>query len=146
MSDNIKRVKKARKKVDSSINASNAIKNHSDIAKQIKESYTQEESQIVYTKRYAYLANKGVNMNELYEAIQNKIKDSGYTGEVNGYEIYNELCDFIEDKETGTYIFMSKKDDSTVYEYSVTVMEDNFNLNYLTITLNDSTYEIDFNK
>ena len=45
-------------------------------------------------------------MEELYRAIEEKIKASGYTGLFTGEEVYNDICDEIEDKENGTYLFI----------------------------------------
>ena len=83
-------------------------------------------------------------MEELYRLIEEKIYASGYEGQVNGADIYDEICDEIEDKEEGSYIFMSKKDDDIVYEYKIDVMEDQFNLSYLDIKDNGKTYHVDF--
>ena len=60
--------------------------------------------------------NKGVTtMEEFYKAIEDKIKASGYPGEVNGEDIYNDICDQMEEKENGTYLFLSKKDNGVVF-------------------------------
>ena len=83
-------------------------------------------------------------MEELYRMIEDKIYAAGYEGQVSGEEIYDEICDEIEDKEEGSYIFMSKKEDDTIYEYKIDVMEDQFNLSYLDIKENGKTYHIDF--
>ena len=83
-------------------------------------------------------------MEELYRMIEDKIYAAGYEGQVSGEEIYDEICDEIEDKEEGSYIFMSKKEDDTIYEYKIDVMEDQFNLSYLDIKANGKTYNIDF--
>ena len=83
-------------------------------------------------------------MEELYRMIEDKIYSSGYEGQVNGEDIYDEICDEIEDKEEGSYIFMSKKEDDTIYEYKIDVMEDQFNLSYLDIKVDGKTYHIDF--
>ena len=83
-------------------------------------------------------------MEELYEMIENKIYTSGYEGPISREEIYDEICDEIEDKEEGSYIFMSKKEDDVIYEYKIDVMEDQFNLSYLDIKSNGKTYHIDF--
>lgn len=37
-------------------------------------------------------------MEEFYKAIEDKIKASGYPGEVNGEDIYNDICDQMEEK------------------------------------------------
>ena len=63
-------------------------------------------------------------MEELYRMIEDKIYAAGYEGQVSGEEIYDEICDEIEDKEEGSYIFMSKKEDDTIYEYKIDVMKE----------------------
>ena len=83
-------------------------------------------------------------MDELYKAIEDKILASGFPGQISGFDIYNEICDFIEGKENGAYVFMSKKDEDQVYEYNLQIHEDDFNLSTLTITTKDNTYLIDF--
>ena len=70
-------------------------------------------------------------MEELYRMIEDKIYASGYEGQVNGEDIYDEICDEIEDKENGSYIFMSKKEDDVLFEYKIDVMDENFNLSYI---------------
>ena len=90
------------------------------------------------------LQNDFQKMEELYRMIEEKIYASGYEGKVSGEEIYDEICDEIEDKEEGSYIFMSKKEDDTIYEYKIDVMEDQFNLSYLDIKVDGKTYHIDF--
>lgn len=85
-------------------------------------------------------------MEEFYNAIEEKIIEAGYTGAVNGEEIYDEICDEIEDKEDGSYLFMSKKEDGTLFEYKVDVMEENFNLSYIHITTEDKSYHINFDE
>lgn len=83
-------------------------------------------------------------MDELYKMIEDRIAESGYPDPVSGYDIYHELCDFIEEKENGSYVFMSKKTDDVVYEYNVQIHKDDFNLSTLTITTKENTYVIDF--
>ncbi|MFI3210371.1 MAG: hypothetical protein R3Y64_04900 [Peptostreptococcaceae bacterium] len=83
-------------------------------------------------------------MEEIFELIEGKIRNSGYQGEISGEEIYDEICDEIEDKEEGTYIFMNKKEDNVLFEYKIDVMEENFNLSYIIITDNGEKFEIDF--
>ena len=84
-------------------------------------------------------------MEELYRMIEEKIYATGYEGYVSGEEIYDEICDEIEDKEEGSYIFMSKKEDDTIYEYKIDVMDEQFNLSYLDIkVVGGKTYHVDF--
>ena len=83
-------------------------------------------------------------MEEIYRIIEEKIKASGYLGEVNGEEIYEEICDEIEEKEEGSYIFMSKKEDDVFFEYKIDVMDEQFNLSYININTPDKKYHVDF--
>ena len=83
-------------------------------------------------------------MEQFYEAIENKIKQAGYNEFVNSEEIYNEICDEIEEKENGSYIFMSKKDDDTFFEYKIDIMDEEFNLSYIIINTKDKKYKVDF--
>lgn len=83
-------------------------------------------------------------MEELYKMIEEKILASGYGGKVNGQEIYDEICDDIEEKDNGTYLFISKRDDGTLFEYKVDVMDDDFNLSYIHITEKSGMYHINF--
>ena len=72
-------------------------------------------------------------MDEIYKAIENKISEAGFDRDVDGRDVYDDICEQIEDKEPGTYLVMSKFFDDVVFEYTVTVMEDEFNLSLLTI-------------
>ena len=85
-------------------------------------------------------------MKELYEAIENKIKESGYPGEVSGQDVYEDICDQIDGKENGEYILLSKFGDDVVFEYHITIMEDEFNLGILTIRSPKGEYSVDFDK
>lgn len=83
-------------------------------------------------------------MEELYELIKTKVQASGYPGPIDGEEIYNEICDEIEDKKPGCYLFMSKKEGNTFFEYKLQIMEDQFNLSALDIHTDDQIYHVDF--
>lgn len=67
-------------------------------------------------------------MNELYEMIEKKIKESGYPRPISGSDVYDDICDQIEGKENGSYVVLSKFDDDVIFEYHITVMDDEFNL------------------
>lgn len=83
-------------------------------------------------------------MQEFYDMIETKIKEAGYEGEVDGYEIYNEISDEIEDKEPGTYLVMSKKTNDIFFEYKIDVMEEEFNLSYIDIHDEDKVIHVNF--
>lgn len=87
---------------------------------------------------------EGSNMEELYELIEDKIKKAGYKGRIDGQEIYEEICDEIEDRENGSYIFMSKKEDDVFFEYKIDVLDDEFNLGYININTPSGVISIDF--
>ncbi len=40
-------------------------------------------------------------MNELYELIEKKIKASGYPRPISGADVYDDICDQIDEKKTG---------------------------------------------
>ncbi len=83
-------------------------------------------------------------MDELYKAIEAKIKESGYKREISGRDVYNDICDQIDGKENGSYMLLSKFEDDVVFEYQITVMDSEFNLGLLTIKAPEGEYKIDF--
>lgn len=85
-------------------------------------------------------------MQEIYSLIEEKIKNAGYKGHVDGQEIYDEICDEIEDKENGSYIFMSKKEDDVFFEYKIDIMDENFNLSYIDINSPQGKIHVDFDE
>ncbi len=81
---------------------------------------------------------------ELYAAIEQIIKASGYPREISGRDVYNDICDQIEGKDEGEYLLLSKFEDDVIFEYHITIMEENFNVGVVTIRTPDATYEMDF--
>ena len=75
-----------------------------------------------------YIQESETNMNKLYKAIEEKIKESGYPKEISGRDVYNDICDQIEDKENGTYLLLSKFEEDVIFEYHITIQDDGFNL------------------
>lgn len=133
--------KERREKVSSSLRESAMYHSFSPVySKQYQK--TPKENSIKTFSIY----NKETQMDEIYQIIEEKIKESGYTRNVSGFDIYNEISDLIDEKENGTYIFMSKPYDDVLFEYCVDVMLDNFNLSYIDITDPDGNYHIDFDK
>ena len=55
-----------------------------------------------------------------------------------------EICDQMEDKENGTYLFLSKHQDGSVFEYQVEIMDEQFNLSYIEIRTGGAVYRADF--
>ena len=85
-------------------------------------------------------------MEQFFKAIEEKIRKSGYSGEVSGKKIYDEISDDAEDKEEGSYLFLKKQNDDTMFEYRVDILEDNINLATLTIHTPEKEYFINFDE
>lgn len=83
-------------------------------------------------------------MNELYKLIEDKIRASGYPRKISGEDVYGDICDQIEDKENGSYILLSKVEDDVIFEYTVTIMDDDFNLGLMTMKTPEGIFEVDF--
>ena len=80
-------------------------------------------------------------MNELYQAIEKKIKESGYPR-----EIYEDICEQIDGKENGVYLLISKFEADVIFEYHITIMDDEFNLGVLTMRTPEGEFVVDFDK
>ena len=85
-------------------------------------------------------------MEELYNAIETKIAESGFPRKVSGEDVYNDICDQIDGKENGTYLLLSKFEDDVIFEYHITINDEDFNLGVLTMKTPEGTFEVDFDK
>lgn len=85
-------------------------------------------------------------MEELYKAIEEKIKASGYPRAISGRDVYDDICDQIDGKENGTYILLSKFEEDVIFEYHITIMEEDFNLGLFTMRTPEGVFETDFDK
>ena len=85
-------------------------------------------------------------MNELYRTIEKKIKASGYPREISGEAVYDDICDQIEGKENGMYILLSKFEEDVVFEYHITILDDDFNLGLLTMRTPEGVFETNFDR
>ena len=85
-------------------------------------------------------------MKELYEAIEAKIKTSGYPRAISGEDVYNDICDQIDGKENGSYVLLSKFEDDVIFEYHITIMDHEFNLGILTMRLPEGVYAVNFDE
>ncbi|MCI5867967.1 MAG: hypothetical protein MR224_00415 [Dorea sp.] len=83
-------------------------------------------------------------MEELYRLIEEKIRNSGYPGEIDGKEFYNEVSDEADEQEEGTYIFMIKKSDTLFYQGCMEIMKNQFDLHYVDIHDGETVYHVDF--
>lgn len=83
-------------------------------------------------------------MEELYQLIEDKIKKSGYPGEIDGQEFYDDVCAEVDDQDNGTYIFVVKKSDVLSYKGCMEIFDDQFDLHYVDIHVGDKSYHVDF--
>ena len=83
-------------------------------------------------------------MNELYRVIEKKIKASDYPRAISGEVVYDDICDQIEGKENGMYILLSKFEEDVVFEYHITILDDDFNLGLLTMRTPEGVFETNF--
>lgn len=83
-------------------------------------------------------------MEELYRMIEETIKNSGYPGEIDGREFYNEVSDEADSKDNGTYLFMIKKSDTVFYQGCMDILDEQFDLHYVDIHDGEKTYHVDF--
>lgn len=83
-------------------------------------------------------------MRELYEAIEKKIKESGYPREISGQEVYEDICEQIDGKENGAYLLFSKFEEDVIFEYNITVLDEEFNLGVMTMRTPEGVYTVDF--
>ena len=75
-----------------------------------------------------------------------KIKESGYPREISGEAVYNDICDQIEGKENGIYLLLSKFEEDVVFEYHITIQDEDFNLGILTMRTPEGVFEADFDE
>lgn len=83
-------------------------------------------------------------MEEIFQAIEQKIKESGYPGSVSGAAVYDDICDQIDGKENGTYLLLSKFEADVVFEYQITILDEQFNLETLKIKAPEGEFDINF--
>lgn len=85
-------------------------------------------------------------MEALYRMIETKIKLSGYPREISGEAVYDDICDQIEGKENGAYILLSKFADDVVFEYHITIMDEEFNLGLLIMRTPEGEFQTNFDE
>lgn len=89
---------------------------------------------------------KEMIMEELYRAIEEKIRDAGYPREISGEDVYDDICDQIDGKENGSYLLLSKFDEDVIFEYQITIQDEEFNLGLLTMRTPEGVFEADFDE
>ena len=82
-------------------------------------------------------------MEALYRLIAEKIKRAGYPGVIDVAELYDNICDEMEEKENGTYLLMIKGEGNMHFECRVDIMDEEFDLPYIDIHVGDKMYHVD---
>ena len=85
-------------------------------------------------------------MEELYKAIEEKIKSCGYPRAITGEPVIGDKCEQLAGKENGTFDLLSKFEDDAIFEYHITVMDQDFNLGILTMRLPEGVFEVNFDE
>lgn len=83
-------------------------------------------------------------MDELYALIEEKIRNAGYPGSIDGREFYQEVSNEADEQEQGQYIFLIKKSDTLFYQGNMDIFEHEFDLHYVDIHDGDQVYHVDF--
>ena len=78
--------------------------------------------------------------------IEKKIRESGYPREISGMDVYDDICDQMEGKENGAYVLLSKFEEDVIFEYHITVMDDESNLGILTMRTPEGVFETNFDE
>ena len=83
-------------------------------------------------------------MEELYQLIEDKIRNAGYPGEIDGEEFYGDVSAEADEKDNGTYLFIVKKTEELFYKGCMEIMDDEFDLHYVDIHDGEKVYHVDF--
>ena len=83
-------------------------------------------------------------MERLYRLIEEKIKASGYPGEINGAEFFADVSEEVETREPGSYVFLIKKSDTVLYQGTVDILDDQMDLHTVDIHENGQVWHVDF--
>lgn len=83
-------------------------------------------------------------MEELYAVIEEKIKASGYPGEIDGKSFYNDIADEADAQGIGSFIVFIKKSELLHYEARVDILEDAMDVHTCDIYFGEQIYHVDF--
>lgn len=83
-------------------------------------------------------------MEKLYQLIEDKIRNAGYPGEIDGEEFYGDVSAEADEKDNGTYLFIVKKTEELFYKGCMEIMDDEFDLHYVDIHDGEKVYHVDF--
>ncbi len=60
--------------------------------------------------------------------------------------VYEDICEQIDGKDNGTYLLISKFEEDVIFEYNITIMDDEFNLGLLTMHTPEGEFSADFDE
>ena len=83
-------------------------------------------------------------MEEFYRLIEEKIKKSGYPGNISGREFYADVCDEADEQELGMFLCIIKKSETLSYQVRIDNLEDQIDLKTADIYDGDQVYHVDF--
>lgn len=83
-------------------------------------------------------------MEELYAFIEEKVRESGYPGDIDGKELYDEISMEAENHDNGVYIFMVKRENDMFYEGNMEILDEQFDLHCIDIHSAGQVYHVDF--
>lgn len=83
-------------------------------------------------------------MEELYKIIEEKIRKSGYPGEIDGEEFYQDVSAEADEHENGAYLFLIKKSETLIYQGCMEILDEQFDLKYVDIHEGDAVWHVDF--
>ena len=79
--------------------------------------------------------------------MSKKLKCRISNEQISGEMVYRRyLRPNLKEKKNGSYVLLSKVEDDVIFEYHITVMDDEFNLGLLTIRTPEGVFETDFDK
>lgn len=85
------------------------------------------------------------HMNELYEAIEQKIKASGYPRAISGEDVYNDICDpRLTERRTEPICFCQNLRRMWCLNTTSRSQDEDFNLGILTMRTPEGVFEADF--
>ena len=82
-------------------------------------------------------------MKELYEAPKQKLKQV-VIREQSPEKMYTMASAIRLTKENGSYVLLSKFEDDVIFEYHITIQDEDFNLGILTMRTPEGVFETDF--
>ncbi len=85
-------------------------------------------------------------MDELYQAIEEKIKAAGYPREYPDRLFTKISVTRLKEKKMAVMYYCPEFEDDVIFEYHITIMDHEFNLGILTMRLPEGVYAANFDE